>query len=180
MAFVPGGVLALDLSSNVGVAYGQLDNRQPWFGSWPLPRAGGEGGRYAAFENELADAMQRMQPAGIVLEASLSLQALASASTIAVARQQLTLRGIAYMEGYRASVPVTEVSADIVRYAMLGQSRFKKGTVKTEVMAYCKRHGMNVWGDDNAADAILTFLWHRTQVRGGSPVAGPLFAGALQ
>jgi Holliday junction resolvasome RuvABC endonuclease subunit len=179
VGFVPGGVLALDLSSNCGVAYGPIDSQRPWFACWRLPRTGGEGARYAAFENELAAAMDAMQPSHIVLEAALSLQALASVSNIAVTRQQLTLRGVAYMEGYRASVAVTEVSSDIVRYAMLGQSHFKKGTVKSEVIRYCRERGIDVW-DDNAADAILTFLWHCTQLRGGRAVAGPLFAGALQ
>lgn len=171
----PGGVLALDLSSHVGVALGGIFSTSPAFCTWHLPKNQGEGARYAAFENELAACIDRLQPARVVLESAMSLQAMAQVSTTAVMRQQITLRGIAYSEAYRASIPISEISADFVRGAMLGQSRFEKGKVKAAVIAYC--HGRD-WMclDDNQADACLTWAWHCTQMRGGAPVSGPLFA----
>lgn len=174
VASSPGGVLALDLSGTTGWAYGS-PGMAPRFGCWKLPMIGGEGCRYAAFENVLADAVATFAPGQIVLEASLSLQALASASTIEVARQQLTLRGLAYSEAYRASVLITEIDAYSVRLAMLGTGHFKKGAVKREVIAYCRTRGLNV-PDHNAGDAVLTWLWQTTRMRGGKPVAGRLFA----
>lgn len=176
----PGGVLALDLSSRVGWAYGAIDTAVPAFGVWALPRIGGEGARFAAFENELAEAMEDLQPGRIVLEAPMSLRALCGVSTLHVVAQQLTLRGIAYAEAWRASVPISEISSDMVRFAMLGQSRFAKGTVKREVVAYCRARGWRV-PDHNAADACLVWAWETTQLRGGKAVAGRLFAeGTVQ
>jgi Holliday junction resolvasome RuvABC endonuclease subunit len=171
----PGGVLALDLSSMVGWAYGQIADPTPRFGCWRLPYEGGEGARFAAFENELIEAMETLKPARLVLEAPLSLQALCGVSTLKVVAQQLTLRGIAYAEAWRASVPIGEISADAVRLAMLGQSRFAKNTVKREVIAYCRARGWRV-PDHNAGDACLTWAWETTQLRGGKAVAGRLFA----
>jgi hypothetical protein len=173
----PGGVLALDLSGMVGWAYGQIEDRTPAFGCWRLPHEGGEGGRYAAFEDELIAAMETLQPGRLVLEAPMPLGALCGVSTLKVVAQQLTLRGIAYAEAWRASAPISEISADAVRFAMLGQSRFAKGTVKREVLAYCKRQGWKV-PDHNAGDACLTWAWETTQLRGGQAVAGRLFAAS--
>jgi len=177
----PGGILALDLSQTTGWAYGGIGDRTPACGCWRLPYEGGEGGRFAAFENELVDAMDALQPGSLVLEAPLSFQALLGISTMKVMAQQLALRGIAYAEAWRARVPISEVSSDIVRLALLGQSRFAKGTVKREVVAYCKARGWRV-PDHNAADACLTWAWHVGQLRGTPCVAEPLFRerGVLQ
>jgi Holliday junction resolvasome RuvABC endonuclease subunit len=159
----------------VGVAYGQLADLAPIFGVWALPKVGGEGARYAAFENELIEAMEALKPGRMVLEAPLSFQALLGVSTMKVMAQQLTLRGIAYAEAWRASIPIMEISSDSVRLAILGQSRFAKGTVKGEVMRYCRDRGLKV-PDDNAADAVLTWLWFRGQLTGARTArAGPLF-----
>ena len=165
----------MDLSSYVGWAYGLTDSISPRFGCWQLPHIGGEGAKYATFENELAAAIDVLSPGSIVLEASLSLQALAGVSTIAVARQQLTLRGIAYSEASRASSPISEVSSDIVRLAVLGTSRFPKKQVKYEVIQYCRARGWKV-PDHNAGDACLVWQWQMMQLSGTRNVAGRLFA----
>jgi Holliday junction resolvasome RuvABC endonuclease subunit len=172
---VPGGVLALDLSSVTGTAYGHVTDNAPSFGTWHLPLIGGEGARYAAFENEMAAIMDALSPSRVILEAPLSFGALLGVSTMRVMCQQLTLRGIAYAEAWRASVPIEEVSSDIVRQAILGQARFSKGTVKGVVVRYCRGIGLKV-PDDNAADAVMTWLWYVGQLRGSRRVAGPLFA----
>lgn len=172
-----GGVLALDLAGIVGWAYGHVHQRRPIFGRWPLPKVGGEGGRYATFENELAAAMERLHPSAMVIEAPLSFQALLGHSDAATVQQQYTLRGIAYMWGYRDRCRVSEVSADLVRYEVLGQSRFPKGEVKGHVVRWCMRHGMNV-PDHNAGDAVLTWEWHRRRVAGRAPAFGPLDSAA--
>jgi hypothetical protein len=171
---LPGGVLALDLASTVGWAYGVIDAPAPLFGCWKL--AWGEGARYASFENELAAALEEHRPGEIVLEAPMRLAALCGVSTLRVVAQQLTLRGIAFAEAWRASLPPPEeISAEDVRRAMLGQSRFAKDTVKREVVAYCYARGWRV-PDHNAGDACLLWAWRTTQLRGGGPVAGRLFA----
>lgn len=172
----PGGILALDLSSKTGWAYGQINARSPEaFGTWMLPAIGGEGARYCAFENELAAAILALQPARMIMEAPLTFQALLGVSNMRTMAQQLTLRGIGYSEAYRASIPISEASSDLVRTEVLGQGRFPKGTVKQVVMAHCWAQGWKV-DDDNAADAILTWAFLAARLRGGAPVAGRLFA----
>lgn len=172
---LPGGVLTLDLASVTGWAYGHLSDQSPRFGTWHLPHTGGEGARYAAFENELAAAMDAMQPSHVVLEAALSFQALLGVSNMRVMCQQYTLRGIAYAEAWRASCPISEVSADIVRREILGQAHWPKDQVKRAVVRYCLRLGLRV-PDHNAGDAVLTWLWHVGQMRSGG--RGPLFASS--
>jgi hypothetical protein len=173
-----GGILALDLAGVVGWAYGHLTDRDPAFGTWHLPHMGGEGARYAAFENELAEAMDRLAPTKMILEAPLSFAALLGVSNMRVMCQQYTLRGIALAEAWRASCAPSEVSADRVRQEMLGQSRFAKDTVKREVVRYCWRSGWRV-PDHNAGDACLVWAWYRSQLHANPPGSGPLFiAGA--
>jgi Holliday junction resolvasome RuvABC endonuclease subunit len=169
-------ILALDLSSRTGWAFGRINARSPeGFGTWMLPMIGGEGARYAAFENELAAMIQTRQPTHLVMEAPLSFAALLGVSNMKTMCQQLTLRGIGYSEAYRASISCREVSAEIVRDAILGKGRFPKGTVKSVVVAHCWKQGWRV-PDDNAGDAVLTWAWLAGQLRGSQPVAGRLFA----
>lgn len=159
-----------------GWAYGLIDDRDPTFGCWQLPHEGGEGGLFASFENELMAAMAALQPGRLILEKPLSFQALLGVSNMKVMAQQLTLRGFAFAEAWRADVPISEVSSDVVRLAMLGQSRFKRGEVKGEVFRYCHARGWKV-PDHNAGDACLTWAWEIMQLRGGvPPPPGRLFA----
>lgn len=167
-----GGVLALDLASTVGYAYGDLAERLPVaFGIWKLPKVGGEGARYAAFENMLSAMCERVRPSKLILEAPLPLMAQTQGR---IAQQQYTLRGFAYAEGYRQSATVLEVSADLVRNALLGRSRFGTDKVKVEVVAYVRRLGLRV-PEHNSADAAMVWLWLRGQLHGTRSVSGPLF-----
>lgn len=174
-----GGVLSLDLAGTIGWAYGTLDDINPTCGCWVLPRKMIEGGRFVALENMLAGAVDTLRPSEIIVEASLSLQALARSSNIRITCQQLTLRGIAHMEAYRANIPISEVTSFDVRRDIIGVGRFKKGEAKDEVMAACRLFGWDV-PDHNAADACLTWAWRTRRIRGEPPVAGRLFAQVKQ
>jgi hypothetical protein len=167
-------VLALDLSSHVGFAYGHLDCTMPHFGTWHLPQKGGEGGRFAAFENVLADTMDQFGPSSLLIEKHLPLPAL---NNTPAARQQFGLRAFCYAEAWRASVPVSEIDAQYLRYALMGQ-RLSRDIAKREVMQYCRKRGWKVL-DDHSADACLLWEWHRRQMNGGRPVAGPLWRDAI-
>ena len=145
-------MIALDLSSQVGWAIGELGGR-PLLGTWVLPSIGGEGARFASFENELADAMAVHEPSIMALEAPLPLPALNNRD---VAFQQMGLRAIALSEAYRASASVHESDVYSIRLAVLGTGRFAKGQVKHAVEAWAKREGLNA-PDHNAADAAC--LW---------------------
>jgi Holliday junction resolvasome RuvABC endonuclease subunit len=174
-----GGVLALDLSSVVGWAYGLTTSRVPMFGTWRLPKWGGEGARYAAFENELAAFMDQYQPNSMVLEATLPLHAmLHGKSNYVSVSQQFALRGIAISEAYRGSCAKSEIDALTVRREVIGSSRLGRGDeVKKAIVAACHRRGWKV-PDHNAGDACLTWEWRRMRMVGLPPVAGPLWSNA--
>jgi Holliday junction resolvasome RuvABC endonuclease subunit len=169
-----GGILALDLAGVVGVAYGLLTERNPAWGCWHLPRIGGEGARYAAFENELSLTLTKLAPTAIVLESTLPLGAM---NNYQAAAQAFTLRGFSRSEAWRHSIAISEIDSITVRTAVLGTGRFRRGEVKAEVLAWCRRRGWLI-DDHNAGDALLVWEWHRRQVCGIAPIAGPLFREA--
>jgi Holliday junction resolvasome RuvABC endonuclease subunit len=170
-AMLAGGTLALDLSSTVGFAYGRDGDRPTLFGDWVLPHIGGEGMRYAAFEDSLAAFIDQHAPASLVLEAPLPLPA---QTAFRSAAQQFALRGIAFAEGWRASASVSEIDALTVRAEVMGQRRFSKDIVKREVVAYCRKRGIRV-SSHHQADAVLVWIWHRQRIAGLAPCAGPLW-----
>lgn len=145
-------LLALDLSTQVGWAVGPIGG-EPICGTWVLPQIGGEGARFASFENVLADAIAVHEPSVMAVEAPLPLPAMNNRE---VAFQQLGLRAIALSEAYRASASVHESDTYTVRLAVLGTGRFPAGKVKDAVLAWAKREGIDV-PDHNAADAAC--LW---------------------
>ncbi len=157
---VPGGTLTLDLASVVGWAYGHDEDRVPLFGTWKLPKIGGEGARYASFENELITTVETCQPRWIVLEKPLPPQAQTHARS---AEQQYALRGMAYSTAYRNSIPISEIDAYTVRVEVLGAGR--PVDVKLAVVSYCRKRGWIV-PDHNAGDACLIWQWHRQRMRG--------------
>jgi hypothetical protein len=176
IAAIQHGVIALDLSSTVGWAYAPLDALRPITGTWHLPFVGGEGARYAAFENELAAAMDRWQPSKMVLEAPLPLPAMNNWRT---ACQQFGLRAIAFSEGWRASCAVSEVDVHTARAEVMGQRRLGKDVVKREVTRFCLGRGIKV-NSHHAGDAAVVWIWHQQRLRGIPPCAGPLWRGAMQ
>jgi hypothetical protein len=173
----PGGLLALDLSSTCGYAVGPLAARVPTLtGTWHLPHTGGEGARYTALANELAEALMLWRPSRLVLEAPLPLPA---QTTFRSAAQQFGLRAIAYSEGYRASCVVSEIDCLTVRAEVMGQRRISKDIAKREAVLFCKRRGIGV-NSHHAADAALVWLWLRERLAGVAPCAGPLWRETLQ
>jgi hypothetical protein len=161
----PGGVLALDLARVTGWAWGHLEWPGPWFGTWQLPKFGGESARFGAFTNELTDALDLFEPDQIVVEAAIYPKRWETNE--AAMSLLLGLRGILYGTAWHYEIPVTGVSASYVRDAMLGFSRIpnRPGAIKKAVKGWCERRGWRV-PDDNAADAAMTWAWHQRQMRG--------------
>ena len=149
-----GGVLALDLSSRVGWAYGSVDASKPLCGVWVLAR-GDLGRTLASFENELEDAIALHRPGLIMVEAPLPPTATSNATTW---RQQLGLAALAETTAYRNSIPFREQAASTIRRAVLGTARFPGGAAKQAIMAFCEGQGWRV-PDDNAGDACVTWLY---------------------
>jgi hypothetical protein len=156
------GILALDLSSNVGWAYGEVGiNNAPASGVWRLAD-GGLGRMLASFENELEDAILLHQPALILTEAPLDPTA---ASNHQVWRQQISLAGIAETAAWRHDILFREQSVSTIRTKVLGTCRFPKGQAKDAVMAYCQTMGWRVY-DHNAADACVLWKFGTVNLRG--------------
>lgn len=149
-------LLALDLSTQVGWAVGPIGGRATMFGTWVLPQIGGEGARFASFENVLADCIAVHDPAVMAVEAPLPLPAINNRE---VAFQQLGLRAMALSEAYRASASVHESDAYSVRREVLGTGRFAKGHVKRAVTEWAKREGYDA-PDHNAADALVLWTYY--------------------
>jgi Holliday junction resolvasome RuvABC endonuclease subunit len=170
---LPGGILALDLSRWTGWAYGQIGDTTPKFGTIRLSDTLEEA-RYAAFQETVEAMLEAMQPSHLVLEAPLPLPA---HNSLMITAQQLTLRGIARMSAWRASVARSEIDVGTVRQDILGRRYFAKDQVKREVLRYCLRRGWRV-PDHNAGDACLVWLWYARQRQGIRPAAGPLWAEA--
>jgi hypothetical protein len=162
----PGGTLCLDLSGNVGWAYGSGPVPER-FGLWTL--RGNRGLRLYAFRTALWDHLDEWRPARVCMESPLALPAQTSA---AAARQQYGLA--AYVEGEcaEAGVPVIERTADEVRRRIIGRTRsiraptgtavdlFGRGPVvgiKDIVVEHVRSLGLPV-ADDNIADAIVLYL----------------------
>ena len=149
-----GGILALDLSSRTGWAYGRPGDARPLCGVWVLPR-GGLGRMLASFENELDDAITVHRPRLLFVEAPLPP---GRQSGMLAVRQQLGLAGAAESTAYRHGLRYREQAASTVRRAVLGTARFAPGTVKGLVLDHCRRLGWPA-PDDNAADACLAWAF---------------------
>ena len=172
-----GGLLALDLARVTGWAYGLPHWNAPWFGDWHLPYEGGEGCRFAAFENELVDAIAAFRPRSMIIEAPINLPAMTNRQAM---WQQLGLRAVARCNAWRESVAVTEVSADIVRTEVLGLSRIPghPDAIKRHVVYWCRRRrGWSV-PSHNAGDACILWEWQRRRLAGTNPVQQPLLVSA--
>jgi Holliday junction resolvasome RuvABC endonuclease subunit len=142
----PGGVLALDLATRSGWAYGDHE-QQPDHGTWLLPNEGPYGRRYVALENEMEDAIALHRPRFIAIEAALVIADRASELLLGLAAH-------AQSTAYRASVDCKLVRVDDAREAVLGRGRFPSGTAKLHVMNWCRAEGYDP-GDDNAGDALV-------------------------
>lgn len=151
-----GGLLALDLSTHVGWAFGRPGDR-PRFGTWLLPSMAEPGRCGAALERALADAITVLAPTRIVVEAPLPLPA---QTNMATARLQLGLALVVQMVAYWRDLPAPqEVRADQARMGVLGRARFGgRDEAKQAVLRWCRLQDWKV-EDDNAGDALVLWRW---------------------
>jgi Holliday junction resolvasome RuvABC endonuclease subunit len=163
-ALVWGGVLALDLGSTIGWAYGQLEWVEPWTGHITTPMIGGQGARFQVLDTELIKMIEKWRPAKIAMESPLPPQ---SQSDTNAALILYGMRAIVVLLAHGFSIPISSISADLARNDLMGFSRIpggKKGAIKDAVMAWVKqRKGWKVW-NHNAADAAMIWAWHQRQL----------------
>ncbi len=157
----PGGILTYDVGISTGWAYGHSTDNEPTFGGLILPVMGGEGAKFAAFENEVAGHMDLFQPKHV--RCAVPLHHMAGDSRASV-QQQLGLRALVVCEAYRASAAYGEVDEYTARLEVLGTGRFKKGTVKPIVLAWCRKQGWSP-GTHDQGDALVLWEYFRRRLR---------------
>lgn len=149
-----GGILALDLASRTGWAYGPASARltKPQaFGYWDLGRSTvSMAAPWAALGDFLGDAYTTFGPSMIVFEAPLPPQAQTHAKT---ARLLFGYCTVAELFCYRREIRCREQDATSVRKRLIGKGR----PDKNEIVAWCRARGLDIT-DHNAADAVL--LWY--------------------
>jgi Holliday junction resolvasome RuvABC endonuclease subunit len=153
-------VLALDLSSRVGWAAGRVCEDRPRSGVWVLPGPSDLGRTYAAFENELLDAITVHQPALLVLEAAIPGGHLQTNHN--VAQQQIGLAAMAEAACYRREVRLVKTAASTMRKEVIGTGRFPSGQAKKIIMGWLRERGFS-FVDDNSADATVAWLWAKKE-----------------
>lgn len=160
----PGGVLALDLSGVVGLAYGPVELERPLVtAQFALPVLGGRGAKACAAENLLDAIVETYAPDKLVLALPLPLPALNNWDS---AYQQFGLAWAAHAAAYRGGCPVSSISEQTVRWELLGREKYRKD-IKAVVLDYCRRQHIQVSGH-HAADAAVLWLWHRSHTVGMS------------
>jgi hypothetical protein len=164
------GILALDLSSVTGFAWGHHDAEIPVFGTWHLPVHLGRGATFAALENEIDDMLgghtiPGVLAAEVVMEAPLdrAMQAVGEGRrNEAAAYQQFALAACTEATCYRHTVPCSAIHCNVARKNVIGSGMIPKGQAKAVVLRYCAMRGWAV-PDHNAADACV--LWqHRASI----------------
>lgn len=146
----PGGILALDISTKTGWAYGHPSTRltKPAAqGLWDLggmiPSIAKPG---AALADSLADAFEVMQPSLLIIEAPLAKQQ-------STARLLLGLAYVAELVAYRWSVRCREEMPQTVRKQIMGRGN---GWKKPDIVSWVQARGIQTT-DHNVADACI--LW---------------------
>lgn len=157
----PGGILTYDLGQHVGWAYGHSTDNRPEFGGLLLPKWGGEGGRFAAFENEVADHVSLFKPKHIRMAAPLHHMAGNSRESV---QQQLGLRAIVLSEAYRGSASAGEIDEYQARLEVLGTGRFAKGEAKAAVVRWCKTQDWHP-GTHDQGDALVIWEYFRRRLK---------------
>lgn len=143
---VPGSVLALDIATRTGWAFG-APGRKPLYGVLVLPQPALDlGGHGAALLDGMADLFMVHQPARVVIERTLGAQQQTNAFT---AECLIGLNMLAHTICFRWELPIEKIAATTVRAQVIGSGRAKK----PDVMAWCHAQGFTPQ-DDNAGDAL--------------------------
>lgn len=160
------GILALDLSTRVGWAWGE-DNGTPRYGLWLLGPGPELGRRLSILANFLEDFIAVCRPGMVIYEAPLVRVQTSAEILWAVA-------AITDMICFEQAVPVRKAFPDEVRKLILGRARFNvrdaAGNVartpsgkiisetKSVVMAWAKARGHAPETDD-VADALMLLAY---------------------
>ena len=141
-------ILALDLATRLGWAYGSAREGDPVSGYWDLPKTGDDIGPFAkAFDEWLRSMITEAQPHVICFEAPMPTQAGRSTLTTTI-----KLQGLCWHCEYVAScvgVPARQVPAATWKKVFTGSGAAKK----PDVIKAAFSRGLRV-SDNNQADAL--------------------------
>lgn len=112
----PRGVLALDLATVTGWAWG-VDHEAPRYGLWRLGDDPNLGRRCSCLANFIEDFCALQKPEMIVFEAPV-------AKMQTSARSLIYLAGVVEMMGYEQGIPVREEPPQVSRKLILGRGSF--------------------------------------------------------
>jgi crossover junction endodeoxyribonuclease RuvC len=150
----PGGILALDLATRTGWAYG-VPGGKPIGGVWELPPAALLGRKLASFENQLWDALALHQPRLVMFAASFT-------QGKAITGAELLLGLSAHVESscYRHDAEVRKQAESTIRVHVFGKggAQGSREALKARAMAWCAEQGYRVASDDHA-DALVVWTY---------------------
>ncbi len=150
----PGGILALDLATRTGWAYGVPGGR-PVGGVWELPPAASLGRKLASFENVLWDALALHKPRLVQFAASFT-------QGKKIGGAELLLGLCAHVESgcYRHDAEVRKEAESTIRVHVFGKHGSQGGreVLKARAMAWCAEQGYRVASDDHA-DALIVWKY---------------------
>lgn len=164
----PGGILGLDLGSVVGFAYGRAEQRHARL--WHrIIRVGNElSGKSFGRYHDLIDAtLAELRPERVVAEAPLRAAAMNHDHAML---QQIGLTAFTLESCVRHSVPYHAMGLDDVRTAIIGKSRWPKGEVKREVLAWARKDGYAA-ANTHEADAAAVWTAFAREVRRGRRIS---------
>lgn len=157
----PRSLLALDIATTTGYAFGALDGVIPTCGIWPLPTRdplSRVGARIAVLENTLGEFLEKRKPELVVI-AERFIGRTASNEVVLLL---CALDGAVYGECWRARIPLRVQPESQVRSEMLGKR--PRGTDwKALALGWCEGQGIDAIGHD-AAEAALLWRWSRDEI----------------
>jgi hypothetical protein len=152
-------VLALDLATICGWAFGSPNGSRIEYGSFKLPSTDHDIGRFLiAFDDWLDKIIERFAPDEIIFESPV----LPAKTTLPVLRKLYGLAGQTEIIARRNKIPCREASISAIRWKFIGvrfapksirDKRIRRIWVKEATMRECRRRGFRV-SDDNQADAL--------------------------
>jgi Holliday junction resolvasome RuvABC endonuclease subunit len=159
-----GGILALDIATNLGWAWGYAPKHgpataleaaaaapaQPASGVYRV-RGDSLGEFLADYERWLGLVLDERQPGGLMFEAPI----LGKFTAFATARKLMSLAGLTELVAHRRGIPwVREAQPSTVKKHFTGSGKAKK----PDMEAACLQRGWT-FADDNEADALALFSY---------------------
>lgn len=159
-------ILALDVASATGYAYGDGADKVPTFGTIRLPRAselGEYGPRFAAFRRELLQLIPQSAPEMVWFESPV-VHGMIGKTNEHTLRLLIALPAFVEEICHTFRIQCREATSPEMRKHFLGSAHGKRADLKLAMMKQCHLLNWNV-GDDNQADACGLWDLARNRLR---------------